>query len=117
MKILPPTNVKQVQSFVGMINDYKDHIPHCSELLSPLTDLTKKNAKFSWSPECQASFAQLKQLLAKQVVLAYPDFSKPFDIYTDVSMKQVSAIIQQDDCPLTFYSHITHDGERKSRIF
>ena len=56
MKILPPLNVKQVHSFISMINYYKDHIPHCSELLSPLTSLTKKNAKFSWSPDCQSSF-------------------------------------------------------------
>jgi hypothetical protein len=28
LKILPPSNVKQVHSFVGMINYYKDHIPH-----------------------------------------------------------------------------------------
>ena len=26
--------------------------------------------------------------IAKEVVLAYPDFTKPFDIYTDASTKQ-----------------------------
>ena len=88
-----------------MINYYKDHIPHCCELLSPLTGLTKKNAKFLWSPECQASFDQLKQLLAKQVNLTYPNFSKPFEIYTDASTRQIGAVIQQGNHPLAFYCH------------
>ena len=105
MKILPPTNVNQVCSFVGMINYYKEHIFHCSELLSPLvTSLTKKNAKFSWSSDCQASFNQLKQLITKQVILTYPHFTKPFNIYTDASTKQIGAIIQQQDHLLAFYS-------------
>ena len=94
-----------------MINYYKDHIPRHSELLSPLTGLTKKNAKFSWSPECQASFDQLKHLLAKQVILAYPDFSKPFEIYTDASAKQIGAVIHQDTRPLAFYSHKLTDTQ------
>jgi RNase H-like domain found in reverse transcriptase len=73
-----------------MLNYYKDHTQHHqSDLLSPLTSLTKKNAKFLWTSNCQQSFKKLKQLLAKQVVLAYPGFTKPFDIYTDASAKQI----------------------------
>jgi hypothetical protein len=39
VKIATPKTVKQVRSFIGMINYYKDHIPHRSDLLTPhLTD-------------------------------------------------------------------------------
>jgi hypothetical protein len=44
VKIVTPKTVKQVRSFIGMINYYKDHIPRCSDLLTPLTALTKKGA-------------------------------------------------------------------------
>jgi hypothetical protein len=44
VKIATPKTVKQVHSFNGMINYYKDHIPHRSDLLTPLTTLTKKGA-------------------------------------------------------------------------
>jgi RNase H-like domain found in reverse transcriptase len=53
----------------------------------------------------------LKQLLAKQVVLAYPDFSKPFDIYTDAPAKQIGAVIQQQNRPLAFYSRKLTDTQ------
>jgi len=59
------TNVCQVCSFLGAINHYKQMIPHCSHVATELTALTKKGAKFKWTPNCQASFDTLKLELAK----------------------------------------------------
>jgi hypothetical protein len=47
VKIATPKTVKQVCSFIGMINYYKDHIPHHSDLLRP-----KKGAQFKWTDDC-----------------------------------------------------------------
>ncbi len=38
------------------------------------------------------------------MVLAYPDLTKPFDIYTDASTKQLGAVITQDNWPIAFFS-------------
>ena len=116
LKLDEPKNVKQVRSFVGMVNYYKDHIPKRSELLHPLTSLTKKGARFKWTAECQHSFNTLKQLLAKRVVLAYPDFTKPFEIYTDASTKQIGAVIQQNGNPLAFYSRKLTDPQTRYTV-
>ena len=36
--------------------------------------------------------------------MAYPDFSKPFEIYTDASARQLGAVITQNNRPIAFYS-------------
>jgi hypothetical protein len=54
--------------------------------------------------EHQQAFALLKNSLACEVVLAYPDFSVPFEIYTNASKYQNGSVITQKDKPLAFYS-------------
>jgi hypothetical protein len=54
--------------------------------------------------EHQQAFDLLKNSLTHEVVLAYPDFSVPFEIYTNTSKYQIGSIITQKDKPLAFYS-------------
>jgi len=42
--------------------------------------------------------------MSKEVLLAYPDFSKPFEIHTDASHTQLGAVIAQEGQPIAFYS-------------
>ncbi len=46
-------------------------------------------------------------------MLAYPDFSKPFDIYTDASNKQLGAVITQNNRPIAFFSQKLSDPQSK----
>ena len=49
-------------------------------------------------------FDDVKAEIAKDVVLAYPDFTKPFEIYTDASKMQLGAVITQNNMPIAFFS-------------
>ena len=54
----------------------------------------KTNKKpWRWDPIHQQAFDNVKATIAKDVVLAYPDFSKSFEIYTDASTMQLGAVI------------------------
>ena len=55
-----PSNLKQVQSFLGFANFYRHFIINFSDTVIPLTRLTWKDAKFEWRPEHQAAFEKLK---------------------------------------------------------
>ena len=48
-----PTNVKEVQKFLGLCNYYRRFIQGFSEKASCLTNLIKKGVDFVWSEECQ----------------------------------------------------------------
>jgi hypothetical protein len=46
----------------------------------------------------------VKATIAKEVVLAYPNFTKPCEIYTDASTTQSGAVITQGNRPIAFFS-------------
>jgi hypothetical protein len=88
-----------------MLQYYQDMWAKPNEMLAPLTDLVgecskmkttkKKKTKkkpWLWDPIHQQVFDNDKAAIAKEVVLAYPDFSKPFEIYTDASTMQLGAV-------------------------
>jgi hypothetical protein len=113
----PPNNVKELQRFLGMVQYYRDMWQKRSEMLAPLTNLvgecgetktTKKNKTkkkpWRWESIHQQAFDNVKTTIAKEVVLAYPDFTKLFEIYTDASMMQLGSVITQGNRPITFFS-------------
>jgi hypothetical protein len=104
LNIQPPTKKKQLQSFIGMINYYRDMWAGRSEILAPLSKLTSKNAKWQWTEVEQEAFENIKKIISKEVLLSYPNFNLPFEIHTDASKTALGAVISQKGNPIAFYS-------------
>jgi len=117
LALAPPKSVKELRSFLGMVQYYRDLWARRSDMLAPLTSLvgecgqtkvTKakgtKKVPWYWTEVHQKAFDDVKTTIAKEVVLAYPDFDKVFEIYTDASAKQLGAVITQANRPLAFFS-------------
>jgi hypothetical protein len=72
------------------------------------TKTTKKNKTkkkpWLWESIHQQAFDNVKATIAKEVVLAYPDFTKPFEIYTDAFTMQLGSVIAQGNRPIAFFS-------------
>ncbi len=96
----PPTGVRQLRHFLGMVQYYRDFWARRSKMLAPHTSLvgecgqtktTKakgtKKVPWHWAAVHQRAFDHVKATITKDVVLAYPDYSKDFKIYTDASSK------------------------------
>jgi hypothetical protein len=61
-----------------------------------MTRLLEKSRDFKWTPECHASFEELKKRLTSAPVLILPDVSKTFDIYCDASRQVLGCVLMQE---------------------
>ena len=111
--IATPKSIRDVRKFVGMVNYYRDMWIRQSDTLAPLTKLCSKSAKFIWKEEQEKAFNTMKKTLCRETILAYPDFSKPFDIHTDASHTQLGAVISQNKRPIAFYSRKLSDAQTR----
>ena len=93
VKMPPPCNKKEVQSFIGMINYLTKFLPHLTELSEPVRELIKDKVPFNWGPEHQESFEALKKDLVKAPVLAYYNPRKQTVLQTDASTKGLGACL------------------------
>lgn len=55
----------------------------------------RKPTSSDWTQECRDAFSELKQALLERVILAHPDFSKPFLLSVDASSNGLSAVLSQ----------------------
>ena len=94
-KLPPPINVSEVRSFLGLVGYYRGFIKRFSDKAAPLNTLLRKDRAWKWTHECQEAFETLKGEIASRPISAYPDFSKPFRLYTDASNLGLGAILAQ----------------------
>ena len=73
-----PKTKKKLCRFIGIVNYYRDMWIRRSDVLAPLTALTSKTAKWQWTDVEQNAFDTMKRIMARETLLAYPDFNQPF---------------------------------------
>ena len=92
----PSGNASQLKRFLGMIGYFREYIPNMSTKTQHLCTLLSKEASFSWTPQHEAEFQNLKNALISPVImLVHPDFDKSFDIHTDASKFWCGAMLAQ----------------------
>ena len=111
LHLQPPTNVKQLHSFLGMVNYYRDMWPRRTHVLAPLIVL-RGDQSFIWTPECQQPFDQMKALVSSNALLAFPDHTQQFNVEMNASEYQLSSIIKQNGHPVTYYSRKLNSVQR-----
>ena len=89
-----PTDIGQLRSFLGLVTYYRDMWPRRSHILAPLTELIGTK-EYVWGERQQKAFLQMKAVIAKDTLLAYPDHNLPFLIETDASDYQLGGRIFQ----------------------
>jgi hypothetical protein len=61
--------VKQVRSTLGIFGYQRPFIRGFADIAKPLTELTKKDTPFIWTPRCTAAIQRLKAIVLSDPVL------------------------------------------------
>jgi hypothetical protein len=69
----PPSNLKDIYTFLGFANFYRHFIHNYSHIVQALTFLTHKGVLFAWSMEQQTAFNTLKATFTLAPILAHFD--------------------------------------------
>ncbi|KAL0559513.1 hypothetical protein IC582_004126 [Cucumis melo] len=121
-----PSTVSEIRNFLGLAGYYRRFVEDFSRIASLLTQLTKKETPFVWSPACESSFQELKQKLVTAPVLTVPDGLGSFVIYSDASKKGLDCVLMQQGKVVAYASrqlksheqnYPTHDLELAAVVF
>lgn len=104
-----PSTAKDVQSFLGFANFYREFIVDFAKVSAPLTALTKKDCAFVWSPAAESAFVTLKRLFTSAPIIKHFDPSRPIIVEADASDFALGCILSQAQPdgrlhPIAFYS-------------
>ena len=91
----PPTDCREVESFLGFANYHQNHIKEYAKLACPLYELTGPKAPFHWDVPQQEASEALKSALVSAPVLAYPNSTDMFILDTDASDNATGAELLQ----------------------
>ena len=90
-------------------------VGECSQTKVTRAKGTKK-APWNWDEVHQRAFDHVKATIAREVILAYPDYSKVCEMYTDASSKQLGAVITQENWPIVFFSQKLSTTQHKYSV-
>jgi len=104
-----PRKVKDIQSFLGFANSYRQFIFSYSDIVVPLTWLTRKDAPWNFPKDCQCSFNALKHAFTTAPILTHFILDTPIIVETDASDCAVAGILSitcadGEICPVAYYS-------------
>ena len=94
-KMLCPTNIKGIRSFLGHAGFCRRFIKDFSLISRPLTDLLQKDVPFVFDNDCVEAFEILKKALISAPIVQPPDWNLPFEVMCDASDYAIGAVLGQ----------------------
>lgn len=92
-----PKDVKELRSYMGMINHFRKFIPDLSSKLLPLYQLLKEDQRFVWSDECERVFQESKRYITSESCLKLYNEEAETLILCDASPVGIAAVLVQKD--------------------
>ena len=120
LSIDKPKTEKQLKSFLGVANYFRDHIQNHSSIVAPLHALMlgySPRRLLNWTPEAETAFEQIRHRLLHCPKLFWIDDNAPIHLYTDASKLGVGAYLCQErdgkQVPIRFFSKSLNKSQKE----
>lgn len=111
-----PVNKGELQSFLGLANQYRKFVANMSMVAAPLNELLRKDVHWKWTTACEQSFTKIKELLTQENVLTHYDPDGELCLSVDASPTGLGAVLTQkvdrEEKPIAFGSRTLTAAEK-----
>ena len=107
-----PDDVAAIRRFNGTINYLAKFLPHLSNIIKPLTALTRKDIPWTWGPEHENAVDTVKSLISRNPILRHYDPDDDLVIQCDASKDGLGACLLQKGQPIMYASRMMTSAEQ-----
>ena len=117
---LKPTNLKQLRSYLGAVNQLNKFIPDLAKLCFPFRTLLKKENDWNWGIEQETAFKKVNEEIKRAVKVNHFKRNCPLRVICDASKSGLGAVLQQqvenEWKPVCFASRFLTELESKYSV-
>ena len=92
---LRQTNLKELRSLLGAVNQFNKFIPDLASMCFPFKSISKKDAVWNWTDEHERAFRRVNQEVKKIAELTLFKRNQQLRIICDASKQNLGAVPQQ----------------------
>ena len=116
------STVKEMESFLGVIGQFREHVDHLGDITAPLYSIvdnyqTTKNKLINWTPELSETYENVKKKVANCPKLFFINDIDPIVLSTDASNIGIGAYLYQErearKNPIRFISKTLSKAEKR----
>jgi transposase InsO family protein len=112
-----PKSVKQLRTFLGLANAFRDYIPNFAMMQKRLSELCKVNRPFTWSADHTRYVEETKLAVSKAPANFHVTYKDPLVLQVDASDEGVGGVLLQihmgEHQPIQFFSHAFSDVAKR----
>lgn len=90
-----PSNLKEIQRFLGLAGYFRNFIENFATIAKPLSDLLRQNQQFKFELAERIAFERLKTIISERPVLTIFQYGLETEVHTDASRYALAAILMQ----------------------
>ena len=112
-KMPEPNNKQQLKAYLGLLQFYRDMLPHLAHTAYQLYAATSENYTFQWTKELSKYFNLTKSMLEKEILNTNLQGNENIKMYVDASKSAVCAVVTQNGKIVACTSKVLNPSQKR----